>query len=146
MPPARRARSRWRREGVFASGSLESWDLVLLRDGGCVVFGRQIGRFPGVPAAEECCRVLDSVTVQVEHRPGARVFLGSSTVGDQELVLRQFALGGLLFEVRLEVRQGVVDCTLDVLEVELVLAAAADPYGLPVLYHLDRPIAANAGV
>src|SRR5258708_11394220 len=144
MPPARRARSRWRREGVFASGSLESWDLVLLRDGRRIAFGRQIGRLPGAPAAEECCRVLDSVTVQVEHRPGARVLVHSSTVRDQELVPRKFALGGLLFEVGLEVRERIVDRALDVLELELVLAADVDPHGLPVLDHLARLITRNA--
>src|SRR6266545_2531280 len=41
--------------------------------------------FPRIPAADEGGGVLDSVSIEVEHRTGACMLVLSSTVGDQKL-------------------------------------------------------------
>src|SRR2546430_495252 len=82
--------------------------------------GRQIGLLPCIPAAQQRGSVLDSLSIEVEHRTGACVFIRSSTVSDQELLLRES------LEVRGKLSQREVQRPFDVLDVELVLRADID--------------------
>src|ERR1043166_1091237 len=52
-------------------------------------FGWELCVLPTVPSAEEGCRVLDSVSIHVQHRTGARMLGVSSTVRDVVLAERQ---------------------------------------------------------
>lgn len=52
-------------------------------------FYRIAGRLPRIQTAEQCRSVIDALSFEFEHRPGARMFVRSSTVGRDQLALRQ---------------------------------------------------------
>ena len=54
-----------------------------------VLLHRAASGFPGGEAAEQCACVFESILLQQERRPGARMFGRSSTVSDDALILRQ---------------------------------------------------------
>src|SRR5258708_4552024 len=102
-------------------------ELLLFRS----LLGRQSGREPAVPAAQERGRVLHSMSIEVQHRTGACVLALSSTVGDDLLARRK------LFDPDEDLAQRNAERTFDVALVILILTAYIDPDGLAFLDLLD---------
>src|SRR5213594_210999 len=93
---------------------------------------------PRVPSPEEGGRVLDSVSIHVQHRTGARMLVLSSTVGNQEL------LRGKISESQRQLAQRNVDRSRDVALVVRLLRADVDVDSFPGLHHLHRLIARDS--
>src|SRR5438270_10802363 len=93
---------------------------------------RETGVLPSVPSAEQGGGVLDSVSVEVEHRTGACMLVESSTVRYEELVRGQTR------EVVRQLAQRDVDGPRDVALVVLILRPDVDPDRLFLFHELHR--------
>src|SRR5260370_15841024 len=92
---------------------------------------------PPIPAAEEGGRVLHSVSIQIQHRTGARMLGRSGTVGNDELS------GRTLLQPGHELGTRNAQSSLDVADVVLLFRPNVDVNGLPFFDHFNRFVPAD---
>src|SRR5438477_5830613 len=104
-------------------------EALLLRRSSFVRYHRQSGVFPALPSAQKRSRVLDSVSIEIQHRTGACMLGLSRTVSNQELAARE------VFVVRRELAERNADCARKVAFVERLFRTDVDVDRLFLLHH-----------